>query len=103
MRFDSIVKFWEDGSHYDPDSGEYVDGTDLLAILGANVTDMGTTTSNELLGDYKQRSKVVRTFEDAPDDWTYLTIGDSSKHYKQLTGRDPLKNHTMIVGEDNGE
>lgn len=100
MRFDSCVHFYDDSEeHYDPKLGEYVGGVELLRTLVANVTDIGTTRSKELLGDYKQRAKVIRLQQDPPASWTCLSIGNSEKKYKAETTRSPLKQRSLIVSE----
>ncbi len=100
MRFDNCVHFYDDSEeHYDPELGEYVGGIELLGTLMANVTDIGTERANELLGDYKQRAKVIRTQLDPPNKWAYLMISDSGIKYYPQTARKPLKQHSLIVSE----
>lgn len=93
MRFDSAAKFYtEPRRGSDPDK--------LVAEDMANVTDLGTDRSTQLLGNINQRALVVRTIHPVTVTWSYLTINDGDKHYRLTTARTPLKGNTLIVGED---
>ena len=94
MRYDNVVKFYFEGRK----SGE----VSLVAEDLANVTDVGVDRSANVLGNINQRSLVVRTLHPLLVAFSYLTINDGDKHYRLTTRRDPLKGHTLIVGEDIG-
>lgn len=98
MRFDTVVKFYLNKRAYNPDTSRYEGGLVCVKSMLANVTDVGTTHSVKLFGKIDTQSKVIRLMNGIDFKWSYLTIGNSSKHYYQLTSRDPLKNHTLIVG-----
>ncbi len=103
MRMDSIVEFHLlEKAHYDPHQHGYVDGEDQVTKLPANVTDVGTDRSSQVLGNLNANSKVVRTYEKPPAKWDYLLIDGHVTKYRLVTQRKPLKLFTLIVGEDNG-
>ena len=56
----------------------------------------------QVLGNLKINSKVIRTYEDIPVQWDYLMIDGHITQYRLITQRQPLKLHTLIVGENNG-
>ncbi|GBG94644.1 hypothetical protein LFYK43_11030 [Ligilactobacillus salitolerans] len=100
MRFNNNVKFYSEvAEHYDPEVGHYVGGEELVAELIANVTDLGTNRSAQLFGNVDTRAQVIRLACPVGAVWSYCTIDDSSTQYVQTTVRDPLKAHTLIVGE----
>lgn len=102
MRFESTVKFWsESAEHYVPGVG-YEGGITLVAATPANITDAGTNRSAEVFGGVKTANKVVRLLSPIVSEWSYLTIDDSSKHYKAVTSRDLSHGTTLIVGDTNG-
>ena len=94
MRMDSVVKFYQEGRRSSD--------IKLVAEDMANVTDVGVDRSANVLGNINQRSLVVRTLHPAEVGFSYLTINDDDRHYRLMTGRQPLKGNTMIVGEDVG-
>ncbi|WP_056995168.1 hypothetical protein [Limosilactobacillus equigenerosi] len=103
MRFDSVIKFYsEKGKHYDPKVHGYVGGNQLVSEIMANVTDLGTTRSVQILGSINQEAKVLRLLNPEPPDWSFLTIDDGDKHYRRTTTRTVLKGNTLIVGGENG-
>lgn len=94
MVFDSVVKFYkEDRRGNNPE---------LLVEDMANVTDLGTDRSAQLLGNINQQALVVRTAHPITVTFSYLTINDGEKLYRLTTSRKPLKGNTLIVGEDIG-
>ena len=100
MRLDTVVKFYSESErHYDPKFHGYVGGTDLIATVMANVTELGTNRSMELLGSYTANSKVVRLVGSVPQKWSYLTIGDIDKKYRLQTSRQTQKMTSLLVGE----
>lgn len=99
MTFDRLITFIHDNKEYDPDSGEYTQGHEVVSQSVANVTDMGTSRASELLGTYKERAKVVRLIDEIPDGFDYLLIDSESYKYVVETSRQPLKNNTLIVSE----
>ena len=103
MRFNNNVKFYyEEAERYDPTSGEWVGGEKLIAEVIANVTDLGTNRSSQLFGDVNTQAKVIRMVRPVGAVWSYCLIDDDTTKYVQMTARDPLKAHTLIVGERNG-
>lgn len=101
MRFDTKVTFWQSSTKYVPGKG-YGAKTKLTEIM-ANVTDLGTNRSMQLVGDVNTGNKVVRLVTPVGVKWDSLTIGDDeSKAYVALTSVDVLKGHTLIVGEKHG-
>ena len=100
MRFNNNVKFYsEEAEHYDPVSGEYVGGEKLVAELIANVTDLGTDRATALFGDVNHSAQVIRLAVPVGAVWSYCLIDDDSTKYVQMAARNPLKAHTLIVGE----
>jgi len=100
MRFNNNVKFYsEEAEHYDPTSGEWVGGEKLAAEVIANVTGLGTNRSSQLFGDVNTQAKVIRMVRPVGAVWSYCLIDDDTTKYVQMTARDPLKAHTLIVGE----
>ena len=103
MRMDSIVKFYSATARkYDPRTHQYIGESVEIAELPANVTDVGTNRSVQVLGNLNANGKVVRTYEEPPAKWDYLLIDGHVTHYRLQTQRKPLKLYTLIVGEDNG-
>lgn len=96
------IKFYHVESLYDPDEHGYIDDVELLHEDMANVTDMGTSRSQELLGNYIKQAKVIRLLHPLNVIFDYLTIDDEPTHYRMQTQRTPLKGNTLIVGEDIG-
>ena len=98
MRLDTVVKFYSESErHYDPKTHGYVGGVTLVATVMANVTELGTNRSMELLGSYTANSKVVRLVGSVPQKWSYLMIGD--KKYRLQTSRQTQKMTSLLVGE----
>jgi hypothetical protein len=104
MRKTQKIKFYlQDDNSYDPYADEYgADSPKLVAERYANVTDLGTNRSVELLGKLDQNAKVVRLELPFDGAWSYLTIDDSPIKYRLETLRTPLKGISLIVGEDDG-
>lgn len=100
MRLDTVVKFYSESErHYDPKVHSYVGGVTLVATVMANVTELGTNRSMELLGSYTANSKVVRLVDSVPTKWSYLTISDIDKKYRLQTSRQTQKMTSLLVGE----
>lgn len=102
MRLDHEIQFWLGDDTYNPKTHQYGDAR-LVATALANVTDLGTARSVELFGHVDAQSKVVRLVEPVGAHWSYLTIDGGEDHFAPQTVRVPLKNTTLIVGEDNGQ
>lgn len=101
MRYDTLVSFWKENSHYDPDQGKDVAEPKLVAAMYSNVTDVGIDRSVQVLGSLTQRAIVVRLLDVPPVSWSYATLGmDNVTHYRLTTSREPLHGHTLILGED---
>lgn len=100
MRYTDEITFVEnsEGSHYDPDPGEWVDDEPTRTTTSANVTDLGTNRSVTLFGSIKQGAKVIRT---QPlfviPKWDTIEIDGQS--YQLTTERVPLERNTLIVEE----
>lgn len=104
MRFDHEVKFYNTGKRkYNPKTSKYEGGTELIADVMANVTDVGTTRSVQLFGSIVQGVKELRLVEPINGVWAYLTIDDSPTKYRMRTTTTPLKNVSLLVGEDVGK
>lgn len=100
MRFDSNIKFYSEiEEHYDSTIGDYVGGEKLVGEAIANVTDVGTNRSQALFGDLNMQQKVIRLACPVGVSWAYCLIDDDTTKYVQTTERNPLKAHTLIVGE----
>ena len=100
MRFNNDVKFYLNNRHYDPIVGNYVGNEKLVGEEIANVTDVGTNRSKELFGDADIRSRVIRLAHPLEKSWSYCLIDSDRTHYVQTTVRNPLKDYTLIVGEE---
>lgn len=100
MRLDTVVKFYSESErHYDSKAHGYVGGAVLVATVMANVTELGTNRSMELLGSYTANSKVVRLVDSVPSKWSYLMIDDIDKKYRLQTSRQTQKMTSLLVGE----
>lgn len=103
VRMDSLVRFYSATARkYNPRTHQYEGNTEMIAELPANVTDVGTDRSVQVLGNLNANSRVVRTYEEPPTKWDYVLIDGHVTHYRLQTIRKPLKLYTLIVGEDNG-
>lgn len=103
MRMDSILKFYSATARkYDPRTHQYIGESVEIAELSANVTDVGTDRSVQVLSNLNANSRVVRTYEEPPANWDYCLIDGHVTKYRLVTQRKPLKLFTLIVGEDNG-
>lgn len=100
MRYDTKVLFIKngEGSHYDPNLGEWIEDEPTATITDANVTDLGTDRSVALFGRIEQGAKVVRTqpLFAVP---VFDQIKISGKTYEPLTTREPSGRHSLIVQE----
>lgn len=103
VRYDKLVTFYAAGDrHYDPKTHGYVGGPKMVGTILANITDLGTDRSAQVLGNIDTKAKVIRLIAPAPDKWDWLTIGNDGPKYRLTTSREVLKGNTLIVGEDNG-
>lgn len=102
MRFDEVIRFYGGNKRYDFHTSQQTGQTAPVSEVMGNVTDLGAERSMRLFGSIKQGVKIVRLIEPIAFKWAYLTIGDSSKKYRLQTATKPLKNYTLIVGEDVG-
>lgn len=101
MRYDTLVSFWAENAHYDPDLGKDVAEPKLVGAIYANVTDVGIDRSATVLGSIKQQSITARLLEAPPASWAYATLGtDDVTHYRLSTSREPLHGHTLLLGEE---
>lgn len=100
MRYDVKVLFIKngEGSHYDPDLGEWIEDEPTITATEANVTDFGTNRSVALFGSIKQGAVVIRT---QPlfiiPKWDDIEI--DGKSYQLTTARRPLDRNSLIVEE----
>ncbi|WP_395318884.1 hypothetical protein [Fructilactobacillus frigidiflavus] len=100
MRYSDVVTFHaKSGEVYNPDTGEYDTGSDAQTELYANVTDIGTNQQMQLFGALNTNTKTVRLRNDIPENWEYLTIGDSDVKYSLKTIVQTQKGTSLIVGE----
>ena len=101
---DSIVKFYSSSDRrYNPHTSKYEGEERLVNELVANVTDIGTDRSVQVLGNLNANSKVIRTYNEPPAKWDYVQIDGHVTKYRLQTSRKPQKMYTLIVGEDNGK
>lgn len=103
VRYNSVIRFYSEGKkHYDFKTSKTVGSDELLTEVMGSVTDMGVNRSKEVLDSINQGTKIIRLVEPITFKWSYLMIDDSSKKYRLITARTPLKNYSLIVGEDVG-
>ncbi|UQS82604.1 hypothetical protein MOO45_02855 [Bombilactobacillus folatiphilus] len=104
MRKTNDVKFYienSDSGGYNPITGEYDDGENLVATLPANVTDLSIDRAKQLFGDILDVKKVVRAFKPVDFDWSYCVINDIK--YQLTTQTNTLNgSSSLIVGRING-
>lgn len=104
MRFNQEVRFYSEGKRrYDPQASQYEGGPELVADVMGVVTDVGTDRTVKLFGSIVQGVKAIRLIEPIDIKWSYLTIGDDSTKYRLRNVTEPLKNVSMLVGEDVGK
>lgn len=104
MRFNHEINFYtEEGKHYNPLTSQTEGGPKLVDSVMGNVTDVGTDRTVRLLGSIVQGVKIIRLVEPIDKKWAYLTIDDSSTKYRMRTTTIPLKNVSILVGEDIGK
>lgn len=104
MRYNHEIKFFsEDKRHYNPIISQNEGGTGLIADVMGNVTDVGADRSTKLFGSIVQGIKVIRLVEPVDKKWAYLTIDDGKTKYRMRTTTTPLKNVSILVGEDIGK
>lgn len=99
MRMDHVIRFYAQGTGYNPVTGRHDNSAKLVATIYGNVTDMGVDRAVQVFGNYNHQSKILRLESAMPKSWSYLTIdGDT---YRMQTSRKPLKGNTLIVGDSN--
>lgn len=104
VRYNHEIKFFNEGKRkYNPITSSYEGGSELVADVMGNVTDVGADRSAKLFGSIVQGVKVVRLVEPIEKVWAYLTIDDSPTKYRMRTTTIPLKNVSILVGEDIGK
>lgn len=100
MRYDTKVLFIKngEGSHYDPDLGEWIEDEPTITATEANVTDLGTNRSVALFGSIKQGAVVIRTqpLFSIP---TFDYIEIEGKTWQQKTARNPAYRNSLIAQE----
>ncbi|NUF26337.1 hypothetical protein [Bombilactobacillus mellis] len=95
MRLTNFVKFYkEENSSYNPDTGQYDDSNQLIAVLPANVTDLGADRTKELFGNLDTDMKVIRTFQPVNFNWSYCLIDNTKFSQTKI-----LSHKSLIVGE----
>lgn len=103
MRYNNVIRFYSEGKRrYNFQTSQSEGDPVLLLEVMGNVTDMGADRSKNLLDSITQGAKVVRLVEPVDVKWSYLTIDDSPKKYRLRTVIKPLKNYSLLVGEDVG-
>ncbi|MCC4369663.1 hypothetical protein [Limosilactobacillus reuteri] len=104
MRFDHEINFYtEESKHYNPLTSQTDCGSKLVASMMGNVTDVGADRTVRLLGSITQGVKIIRIVEPIEKQWAYLTIDDGPTKYRMRTTTVPLKNVSILVGEDVGK
>ena len=104
VRFNHEINFYtEEGKHYNPLTSQTDGGSKLVASTMGNVTDVGADRTARLLGSITQGVKIIRIVEPIEKKWAYLTIDDGSAKYRMRTTTIPLKNVSILVGEDIGK
>ncbi|OUN47136.1 hypothetical protein B5G22_06830 [Limosilactobacillus reuteri] len=98
------MKFFNEGKRkYNPITSSYEGELELVADVMGNVTDVGADRSAKLFGSITQGVKIIRIVEPIEKKWAYLTIDDGSTKYRMRTTTIPLKNVSILVGEDIGK
>lgn len=104
MRYNHEIKFFNEGKRkYNPITSSYEGELELVADVMGNVTDVGADRTVRLLGSITQGVKIIRIVEPIEKKWAYLTIDDGSTKYRMRTTTIPLKNVSILVGEDIGK
>lgn len=104
MQFNHEINFYtEEGKHYNPLTSQTEGGPKLVDSVMGNVTDVGADRTVRLLGSIVQGVKIIRLVEPIDKKWAYLTIDDGSTKYRMRTTTIPLKNVSILVGEDIGK
>lgn len=104
VRFNQEIKFYSEGKRrYNPATSQYEGGTEVVADVMGNVTDVGTDRAVQLFGSIVQGVKAIRLVEPVDAIWSYLTINGGSKKYRLRNVTTPLKNISLLVGEDVGK
>lgn len=100
MRYDTSITFIKngEGSHYDPNLGEWIEDEPTVTVADANVTDLGTERSVKVFGDVREGAKVIRTMPlfSLPE-FDHIEI--DGKTFKETTARNPSGRHSLIVQE----
>lgn len=100
MRYTDEITFVKESSesHYDPESGEWINGEPVQTSALVNVTDLGTERSVKVFGDIRQGAKVIRTMPlfSLPE-FDHIEI--DGKTFKETTARNPSGRHNLIVQE----
>lgn len=100
MRYTDEITFVKESSesHYDPESGEWIEDEPERTKRLANVTDMGTDRSVKVFGDIREGAKVIRTMPlfSVPE---FDVVEIEGKTYKESTVRNPLGRNSLIVQE----
>lgn len=103
MRYNHEIKFFDEVKRqYNPVTSKYEGGSELVADVMGNVTDVGADRTAQLFGNIVQGVKVIRLVEPIEKVWAYLTIDNGSTKYRMRTTTVPLKNVSILVGEDVG-
>lgn len=103
MRFDHEFKFYSEGKRkYNPKTSQYEGGLEVVADVMGSVTDVGADRTVELFGSVIQGVKAIRLVEPVGVAWSYLTIDDGPTKYRLRNVTQPLKNVSLLVGEDVG-
>lgn len=85
-------------SHYDPNSGEWIEEELFRKTADVNVTDIGTNRSITIFGSIKEGAKVIRT---QPlfviPEFDYIEF--EGKTWEVITSRVPALRNSLIIQE----
>ncbi|EGO7728054.1 hypothetical protein FNP24_001448 [Enterococcus faecalis] len=85
-------------SHYDPNSGEWIEEEPFRKTADVNATDIGTDRSITIFGSIKEGAKVIRT---QPlfviPEFDYIEF--EGKTWEVITSRVPALRNSLIIQE----
>ena len=83
MRFNEVVYFVKNsnGSVYNPEIGEWVEGEEVKTHKVADVSDIGLELSVQLFGNYESTRKIIRLQKPYTEPFDYLVYKDQKYHH----------------------